>query len=97
MKLQLQLQRSVANRQFKGPIDCARQIVVNQGIGGLWRGFTGSLAFRSGFFFMFLGVEALMRLFGRLDGTSLQVASSIGDHGKYLRCHCSYPLDPQIS
>jgi len=57
VKLQMQLQRSVADRQFKGPIDCARHVVRNQGVKGLWTGFTGSLAFRSNFFWMFLSFE----------------------------------------
>jgi solute carrier family 25 carnitine/acylcarnitine transporter 20/29 len=57
VKLQLQSQKSVSERQFKGPIDCARQIVRVQGFGGLWSGFTGSLAFRSNFFWMFLSFE----------------------------------------
>ena len=57
VKLQLQSQRAVGDRQFKGPIDCARQIVRTQGILALWSGFTGSLAFRSNFFWMFLSFE----------------------------------------
>lgn len=57
VKLQLQLQRSPSDRQFKGPIDCARQVVRAQGIQGLWTGFIGSLAFRSNFFWMFLSFE----------------------------------------
>ncbi|KAJ3572516.1 hypothetical protein NP233_g3028 [Leucocoprinus birnbaumii] len=69
VKLQLQSQKAVSDRQFKGPIDCARQIIQNQGIFGMWSGFTGSLAFRANFFWMFLSVEALMRGFSRLEGT----------------------------
>ncbi|KAF8739321.1 hypothetical protein AX14_010094 [Amanita brunnescens Koide BX004] len=57
VKLQLQSQKSVTDRQFKGPIDCARQIIRAQGVLGMWSGFTGSLAFRSNFFWMFLSVE----------------------------------------
>ncbi|KAF4623052.1 hypothetical protein D9613_001731 [Agrocybe pediades] len=57
VKLQLQSQKAVADRRFKGPIDCAKQIVRVQGITGLWSGFTGSLAFRSNFFWMFLSFE----------------------------------------
>jgi solute carrier family 25 carnitine/acylcarnitine transporter 20/29 len=57
VKLQLQSQKAVSSREFKGPIDCARQIIRVQGIGGLWSGFTGSLAFRSNFFWMFLSFE----------------------------------------
>ncbi|KAG6862400.1 hypothetical protein C0995_011840 [Termitomyces sp. Mi166 len=73
VKLQLQSQRSVAERQFKGPIDCARQIIRAQGYIGMWSGFTGSLAFRSNFFWMFLSFEAFMRSFSRLAGTPYEV------------------------
>lgn len=57
MKLQLQVEKSKSDREFKGPIDCARQIVRVEGIRGMWTGFTGSLAFRSNFFWMFLSFE----------------------------------------
>lgn len=57
VKLQMQSQRSVKDRQFKGPIDCARQIVRAQGALGLWTGFTGSLAFRANFLWMFGSIE----------------------------------------
>lgn len=75
MKLQLQRERSVGDRQFKGPVDCLRQTIRAEGIFGLWRAFIGSIAFRSGFFVMFLGVEGLMRSFAHLDGTRFQVRS----------------------
>lgn len=57
VRLQLQVQKQVAERQYKGPIDCARQICRVQGVKGLWSGLTGSLAFRSNFFWMFLSFE----------------------------------------
>lgn len=57
VKLQLQKQKSVTERQFKGPIDCIRQVIRIQGFLGLWSGFTGSLAFRSNFFWMFMSFE----------------------------------------
>ena len=57
VKLQLQSQKAISSREFKGPIDCAKQIIRVQGIGGLWSGFVGSLAFRSNFFWMFLSFE----------------------------------------
>ena len=61
VKLQLQSQRAVSSREFKGPIDCAKQIIRVQGFGGLWSGFTGSLGFRSNFFWMFLSFEVCER------------------------------------
>uniref|UniRef100_A0A0W0G042 Mitochondrial carrier n=1 Tax=Moniliophthora roreri TaxID=221103 RepID=A0A0W0G042_MONRR len=75
IKLQLQTQRSAADRQFRGPLDCIRQIVRTQGVLGLWSGFTGSIAFRTNFFWMFSSVEVLMRGFSRLEGTSYEMST----------------------
>ncbi|KAJ7103616.1 mitochondrial carrier [Mycena belliarum] len=69
VRLQLQKQKSVSERQFKGPVDCARQLVRSQGLTGLWTGFTGGLLFRANFFYMFLTFEACMRGFTKLRGT----------------------------
>ncbi|PPQ62745.1 hypothetical protein CVT24_000439 [Panaeolus cyanescens] len=79
VKLQLQSQRSVVDRQFKGPIDCMRQIFRVQGPFGLWSGFTGSLAFRSNFFWMFLSFEALMRAFSQLSGTQFEISTGLAN------------------
>ncbi|KZT44551.1 mitochondrial carrier [Sistotremastrum suecicum HHB10207 ss-3] len=76
VKLQLQMERSVDQRQFKGPIDCAKQVIRVHGLRGLWQGLGGSLLFRSGFFFMFLSIEGLMRSFARLDGTRFEISPS---------------------
>ena len=81
VKLQLQTQRSAADRVYKGPIDCARQIVQARGVLGLWSGFTGSLAFRSNFLWMFGSFEVLMRSFSKLDGTPYAVS-----RGRTTRC-----------
>ncbi|KAF9535386.1 mitochondrial carrier [Crepidotus variabilis] len=75
VKLQIQSQKLVRDRQFKGPIDCGRKIVQVQGLRGLWSGFSGSLIFRSNFFWMFLSVEALMRSFSRLAGTPYEIST----------------------
>ena len=56
-RLQLQMQRSISDRQFKGPIDAAKQIIRAHGVFGLWRGFASSALFRMNFFFMFGSVE----------------------------------------
>ncbi|KAH9837172.1 mitochondrial carrier [Rhodofomes roseus] len=73
VKLQMQSQRSVADRLYKGPIDCIRQIVHSQGVPGLWTGFTGSLAFRSNFAWLFGSYEVFMRGFSRLQGTAYEI------------------------
>ncbi|KAG9222727.1 hypothetical protein CCMSSC00406_0004641 [Pleurotus cornucopiae] len=75
VKLQLQLQNSASERQFKGPIDCIHKIYKVQGIAGLWTGLPGSLAFRSNFFWMFLSFEILMRSFGRLKDTPYEIST----------------------
>lgn len=77
VKLQLQTQNSVEDRVYKGPIDCAKQVVRAHGVLGLWSGFTGSLAFRTNFLWMFGSFEVLMRGFSRLDGTSYAASSSL--------------------
>lgn len=55
------MQKSVAERQFKGPVDCVRHIYCLQGLKGLWSGFSGSLIYRSNFFWMFLSFEVRSR------------------------------------
>ncbi|KAL7410244.1 mitochondrial carrier domain-containing protein [Mrakia frigida] len=56
-------------KQFSGPIDCAKQVVREQGVLGLYRGFAASLAFRANFAWMFGGYEIFMRSFAKLDST----------------------------
>jgi solute carrier family 25 carnitine/acylcarnitine transporter 20/29 len=70
VKLQMQQENSPADRQFKGPIDCARQTVRAHGVLGLWTGFTGSLAFRSNFLWMFLSIEVRVFSTSRRFSTS---------------------------
>ncbi|KAF7347897.1 Mitochondrial substrate carrier family protein L [Mycena venus] len=69
VRLQLQIQKSVSDRQFRGPIDCAQHLMRSQGVLGLWTGFSGGLLFRANFFYMFLAFEACMRGLSRLNGT----------------------------
>ncbi|KAH8835730.1 mitochondrial carrier [Flagelloscypha sp. PMI_526] len=84
VNLQIQQQASVADRQFKGPIDVARRIVRTEGPLGLWRGFTGSLAQRCAFFWMFFGVEGFMRGFSHLSNYDI--------HARRLTDYVSPPL-----
>ncbi|KAA1468697.1 mitochondrial carrier [Dentipellis sp. KUC8613] len=81
VKLQLQLQKLPSERQFKGPIDCARQVVRAHGIKGLWSALPASLIYRSNFFWMFLSFEALMRTFARMEGTRLEMSTG---HANFL-------------
>ena len=77
VKLQLQTQNSIEDRVYKGPIDCAKQVVRAHGVLGLWSGFAGSLAFRTNFLWMFGSFEALMRGFSKLDGTPYAVSGPL--------------------
>ncbi|KAF8640439.1 hypothetical protein AX17_000104 [Amanita inopinata Kibby_2008] len=79
VKLQLQTEKIASDRQFKGPIDCARQILRAQGTLGMWSGLTGSLAFRSNFCWMFLSFEGLMRGFSRLAGTPFEISTGLAN------------------
>jgi len=72
VRLQLQMQRSVSDRQFRGPTDCIRQLVRSQGFLGLWTGFSGGLLFRANFFYMFLAFEACMRGLSKLNDTAFE-------------------------
>ena len=106
VKLQLQSQKAVASREFKGPIDCAKQIIRVQGFAGLWSGFTGSLAFRSNFFWMFLSYEVCERdfLIGNLPTLHNRYSCGIspfwqGRHmryGKFKIFTLSHSLTAQI-
>ncbi|KIM75410.1 hypothetical protein PILCRDRAFT_827332 [Piloderma croceum F 1598] len=98
VKLQLQLQKSSSDRQFKGPIDCGRQVIRTQGIQGLWTGFTGSLAFRSNFFWMFLSFEGFMRGFSKLEGTPYEISTGLanflsGGFGAFVYWAFAIPAD----
>ncbi|KAF8213125.1 mitochondrial carrier [Mycena galopus ATCC 62051] len=77
--LQLQMQKSVSDRQFKGPIDCAQQLVRSQGVFSLWTGFSGGLLFRANFFYMFLAFEACMRALSRLKGTRYEPSAGVAN------------------
>ncbi|KAF0444019.1 mitochondrial carrier [Gigaspora margarita] len=54
IKARLQVQYDSTTKLYNGPIDCARKLVRNNGIRGLWFGLAGTMAFRS-FFSVFWG------------------------------------------
>jgi len=51
VKARLQVQYDASTKTYSGPIDCIKKLVKNNGVLGLYKGFGGTLAFRS-----FLGV-----------------------------------------
>ncbi|KAJ1964218.1 hypothetical protein GGI12_001571 [Dipsacomyces acuminosporus] len=53
IKVRLQTQYASGDaRQYKGPIDCARQLIKHHGPFGIWRGLPATLSQRSFFFFL---------------------------------------------
>ncbi|CAE6536696.1 unnamed protein product [Rhizoctonia solani] len=79
VKLQMQTQRDVKDRQYKGVIDVIRQIYRVQGPLGIWRGFASSLVYRSSFCWMFISYEVIMRTFSLLDGTRFEVTTPVAN------------------
>ncbi|KAJ1940022.1 hypothetical protein EC988_007154, partial [Linderina pennispora] len=53
IKVRLQVQYASGDqRRYKGPIDCARQLVQKYGVFGIWHGLPATLTQRSFFFFL---------------------------------------------
>ncbi|KAF9586215.1 hypothetical protein BGW38_008425 [Lunasporangiospora selenospora] len=57
VKARLQVQYDAKTKLYSGPIDCARQLVRNNGITGLWKGLVATLWFRSWFFMWWSSYE----------------------------------------
>ncbi|KAB5594373.1 Carnitine/acylcarnitine carrier protein [Ceratobasidium theobromae] len=98
VKLQMQTQRDVKDRQYKGVIDLMRQMYRVQGPMGIWRGFASSIVYRSSFCWMFISYELLMRSFSLLDGTRFQTTTPVanflaGGFGSFGYWFMAIPLD----
>ncbi|KAK0519798.1 hypothetical protein OC842_007320 [Tilletia horrida] len=91
-KLQMQTQRvslhlpgrsaasssvGAAAPQFKGPIDCAAQIVRANGITGLWHALPATLLFRSSFAVMWVSYDIIQRGFLKLRGTPFEMSTEV--------------------
>ncbi|KAF8928744.1 hypothetical protein BGZ58_009398 [Dissophora ornata] len=50
IKARLQVQYDGKTKLYSGPVDCARQLIRNNGVTGLWKGLVATLWFRSWFF-----------------------------------------------
>ncbi|KAF9352704.1 hypothetical protein BGX34_012015 [Mortierella sp. NVP85] len=57
VKARLQVQYDAKTKLYSGPIDCARQLVRNNGIPGLWKGLWATIWFRSWFFMWWSSYE----------------------------------------
>ncbi|KAL9940374.1 hypothetical protein V8E36_001079 [Tilletia maclaganii] len=63
--------------QFKGPIDCALQIVRAKGPLGLWHALPATLVFRSSFAVMWLSYDVIQTGFDQLRGTKLEMGKEL--------------------
>jgi len=84
VKLQLQMTRDSREWQYKGSVDCIRQILAAQGPLGLYRGFVSMVMFRSCFAGMFCSYEIFLRGLRKLevsDGTANFLAGGLGSFG----------------
>lgn len=60
-RLQIQYELKASDRQYSGPIDCAKKLIKNNGIiGGLYKGFVPNVMFRS-FFWVLWGSFEIYR------------------------------------
>ncbi|KAG0166330.1 hypothetical protein DFQ28_001543 [Apophysomyces sp. BC1034] len=57
VKARLQVQYDTATKVYKGPIDCVRQLVRNNGVPALWMGLLPTMMFRSWFFVFWSSYE----------------------------------------
>jgi len=62
-RLQIQYAAEKSLRQYKGPIDCTKQILTGHGIQGLYRGLGATLLFRSFFFFWWGSYDLFTQVF----------------------------------
>ncbi|KAE8226649.1 hypothetical protein CF319_g789 [Tilletia indica] len=63
--------------QFKGPIDCAAQIIRAHGPQGLWHALPATLLFRSSFAVMWVSYDIIQRGFTKLRGTSFEMSTGV--------------------
>lgn len=61
IKARLQVQYDARTKTYKGPIDCIKQVVRNNGVFGLWQGLTPTMLFRSWFFAFWGSYEVFTR------------------------------------
>ncbi|CAG8446573.1 11150_t:CDS:10 [Ambispora gerdemannii] len=93
IKARLQVQYDAPTKLYNGPIDCARKIIRNNGIFGLWKGLTETLLFRS-WFAVWWGTYELysnwLREMKFNEGTVNFIAGGLG--ATTFWC-CSFPFD----
>lgn len=61
IKARLQVQYDAASKVYTGPINCAAQLVRNNGITALWQGLLPTMLFRSWFFVFWASYDVFTR------------------------------------
>ena len=81
--------------QYRGPIDCVRQLVRNNGLAGLYIGMSGTIAFRWQMAFYFAGYELVRRRLAaaRPDWSDMTVSFIAGGLGSNLLWCVGFPAD----
>ncbi|KAM3419458.1 hypothetical protein BST61_g5384 [Cercospora zeina] len=69
-RLQVQYQAIKSQRQYAGPIDCAKKIYGGHGVRGLYHGLLATMIFRTSFFFWWSTYDILTRQFEKRTSLS---------------------------
>lgn len=67
IKSRLQVQYDAATKVYSGPINCAAQIIRNNGVFGLWTGLLPTMLFRSWFFVFWASYDVFTRELKKLE------------------------------
>ncbi|KAG0242349.1 hypothetical protein BGW41_004360 [Actinomortierella wolfii] len=94
IKARLQVQYDAKTKLYSGPIDCAKQLIRNNGIRGLWKGLVPTMWFRSWFFMWWSSYEiygGLMRKYTNMSEPAINFwAGGLGANTFWL---FSFPHD----
>ncbi|CAG8544422.1 11739_t:CDS:2 [Funneliformis caledonium] len=93
IKTRLQVQYDQSTKVYSGPIDCARKLIRNNGIPGLWIGFIGTLAFRSWFCVLWGSYEVYSRWLRRYNMNEMMVNFLAGGLSANTFWCVSFPVD----
>ncbi|KAI8378059.1 mitochondrial carrier domain-containing protein [Radiomyces spectabilis] len=80
IKSRLQVQYDANTKVYSGPIDCARQLIRNNGVPALWTGLLPTMLFRSWFFVFWSSYEVFTRQLKKAnfsDGTVTFLAGGL--------------------
>ncbi|KAI8983045.1 mitochondrial carrier domain-containing protein [Pilobolus umbonatus] len=80
IKARLQIQYDSVHKTYKGPIDCIKQVVRNNGVFGLWQGLFPTMLFRSWFFVFWSSYEVFtqeLRKWNISDGSITFLAGGL--------------------